>query len=196
MNSQTGSCFPICITLLSCFSPLNAQEIVKNTGLEVMAGLEVEDHSRLGVTLVLGRGWDHETMREAVEEELDYAGIEWTDLEDPRKGEVLYIYGGEMEQAAEDSTWTTFRIENSRIELWRPVRYVGSGGAEYVAPGMTFRLTGSAGGGYRRGTVEKATLACGQLILSLRTFLTEFLKANGVGYEPPQGEPRGCANTR
>lgn len=193
--AMSGSSLPICISLTCFFSPLNGQEIVKSTGLEVMAGLEVEDHSRLGVHLILGPGWDHESMREAVEAEFDYADIEWTDLEDPRKGEVLYIYGGEIEQAVEDSIWTTFTIENSRIELWRPVRYVGSGGAENAAPGMTFRMTGSAGGGYLRGMDEKA-IACGQLILSLRVFLSEFLKANGVSYDPPQDEPPGCAYTK
>jgi hypothetical protein len=189
----TGSCFSICIGLLFS-SPLNGQEIGKGVGPDV-TGLEVEDHSRLGVYLILGPAWDHEAMREAVEEELVRAGVEWTDLEDPRMGEVLYIYGGDMEQAAEDSVWTTFRIENNRIELWRPVRFVGSEGAEQVAPAMTFRLTGTAGGGYRRGVDEKA-IACGQLIMSLRNFLSEFLKANGVSYEPPQDDPRGCANTQ
>jgi hypothetical protein len=81
------------------------------------------------------------------------------------------------------------------MELWRPVRYVGPGGAEYVAPGMTFRMSGSAGGGYRSGTDDSA-IACRQVILSLRTFLSEFLKANRVSYEPSEDEPRDCASPK
>lgn len=192
-TAKAGYCLPIWISLVWFFSPLNGQEIVKSTGLE-LTGLEVEDHSRLGVYLILGGAWDHESVREAVEEELAKAGVEWTDLEDPRMGEVLYIYGGEMESTIEDSTWTRFTIESVRIELWRPVRYVGAGGAEYVAPGMTFRLTGSAGGGYRQGMNDKA-IACRQLVMSLRNFLAQFLKANGASYEVPQDDPRRCASS-
>lgn len=192
-TATAGSCLPICISLICFFSPLNGQEIVRSTGSE-LTGLEVEDHSRLGVYLILGGSWDYEAVKEAVEEELAKAHVEWTDLEDPQRGEVLYIYGGEMESAIEDSTWMTFTIENFRIELWRPVRYVGAGGAEYVAPGMTFRLTGSAGGGYRQGMDDKA-IPCRQLILSLRNFLAEFLKANGASYEAPEDEPRRCTSS-
>ncbi|HKY61282.1 MAG TPA: hypothetical protein VJP59_09750 [Gemmatimonadota bacterium] len=195
MKAATKSCLTICLGLIGFFSPLSGQEISKSTGLGVMSGLEAEDPHRLGVHLILGPGWDHEVMRMAVEEEFALADIEWTDLEDPRKGEVLYIYGGELEQTLEDSIWTAFTIRDSRIELWRPVRYLGAGGAEYVAPGMTFRMNGSAGGSYRAGMNDR-TIACRQLILALRTFLAEFLKANRTSYEPPQDEPRGCASTK
>ena len=67
------------VVALNAAPSLPAQEATQGTGLEV------EDFSRLGVTLIAGRRIDDDAVREAVERQFAMAGVEMTEGQDPRR---------------------------------------------------------------------------------------------------------------
>lgn len=165
-------------------TPVQAQEDAEGTGLEV------EDFSHLGVTLIPGPGIDTEVVRDAVKREFATAGIEMTEEADPREEAGLVVWMGETDSVVENQDgWSRFNLSNYRMEFWRPVRY-RVGESEHLAPGVTWIMRGTAGGGYRvRNGHSFTEVICTVVAESVRNFLTQFLEANGETYTPPDRAP-------
>jgi len=192
--SSAGSSFSVSRLLVVCsmfvmFSPvLHAQEAVEG------GGLEIDDPTRLGVSVVPGRGFDPDFLEEIVDEEFAQAGIEMIEPGDPRKHDLLVIWMGEAQSEHEDlDGWTSFGLSDFRMEFWRPVRYE-RGETEYSAAGITWVSRGGAGGGYAQGH-DFTEAVCIVVSENIRRFLTEFLRANRKSYAPSEGQPSACGGS-
>lgn len=127
------------------------------------------------------------TLVALVLREFALAGVEMTDLDDPRKGEVLYVWLGEAMLESEEAM---YRISNLRLEFWRPVRYQLHGGARIV-PGMTWVGKGNGTSGLAPGSSLEA-LICHSVATGVRGFLGAFLQANGKSYSPSDDPAVDC----
>lgn len=162
-------------------SSLTAQKVAAGTGLEV------DDPSRLGVHLIPGHGLEHGALKAIVEREFALAGVQMTDLDDPREGKVLYVWLGE---ARLESDETRSRIRNLRLEFWRPVGYELKG-ATVTVPAMTWVGKGDGTAGWVPGSSLEA-LVCHSVAIGVRGFLEAFLQANGKPYAPPDDPAVEC----